>query len=73
MIIIVNKYENFSNDSQERSVVLQFTSFIMLTFLIVQQSIAFILQRSNSQLRSIENKKTERKREFHSSKIKSKQ
>ena len=72
MIIIVNKYENFRNDSQERSVVLQFTSFIMLTFLIVQQSLAFILQRSNSQLRSIENQKTESKREFHSSKIKSK-
>ena len=60
----MNKYENFNNDSQERSVVLQFISFIMLTFLIVQQSISFILHWRDSQIQREYNKKTENSKEF---------
>ena len=59
MIIMINKYDSVHNDSQERSVVLQFISFIMLTFLIVQQSISFILQRKSLKVQKSFNKKTE--------------
>ena len=60
----MNKYDNLNNNSQERRVVLQFISFIMLTFLVVQQSISFILHWRNSQVQRVDNKKTENLKEF---------